>query len=63
MVEGAIKFFDNKKNFGFISGDDGKDYFVHRSGVAGGNPREGDRVTFDTEEGERGLKAVNVKVQ
>lgn len=50
------------KHFGFIAGEDGKEYFVHESGLAAGTSlSENDSVDFDTEEGERGLKAVNVK--
>ena len=63
MVEGTVKFFNSTKNFGFISGDDGQDYFVHRSGIVGEKTvREGDRVTFDLIEGDRGPKASNVKL-
>ena len=61
MTEGTVKFLNNSKNFGFISGDDGKDYFVHKSGVTGGDIKEGDRVSFDVVSGDRGPKAENVK--
>ena len=62
MVEGTVKFFNASKNFGFINGDDGNDYFVHRSGIEGEkNINEGDRVSFDVVEGDRGPKAENVK--
>jgi len=62
MVEGTVKFFNRMKSFGFINGDDGKDYFVHESGIAGGGSiNEGDRVSFDIVEGDRGPKAENVK--
>ncbi|MFH1836408.1 MAG: cold shock domain-containing protein [Methanobacteriota archaeon] len=61
MVEGTVKFFNRMKSFGFINGDDGKDYFVHESGIAGGKTiNEGDRVSFDITEGDRGPKAENV---
>ena len=64
MVEGTVQFFNDRKNFGFISGDDGKDYFVHESGVVGDESlREGDRVSFDVVQGDRGPKAENVKKQ
>lgn len=62
MVEGEVKFFNVTKNFGFITGDDGKDYFVHRSGIDGQKDlREGEKVSFDIVEGDRGPKAENVK--
>ena len=61
-MNGVVKFFNKSKNYGFITGDDGKDYFYHVSGVEGGKIlNEGDKVTFDTEKGDRGEKAVNVK--
>jgi len=60
-MEGKVKFFNTMKGFGFISGDDGKEYFVHQSGLQEGvRLRENDSVTFDVEEGDRGPKAVNV---
>ncbi len=63
MVEGTVKFFNESKNFGFINGDDGQDYFVHRSGVEEGKRiREGDRVSFEVVEGDRGPKAEKVQV-
>lgn len=50
------------KGFGFISGEDGKDYFVHESALKEGTTiTEGDSVTFDVEQGDRGPKASNVK--
>lgn len=63
MVEGTVKFFNRMKNFGFINGDDGNDYFVHRNDVADGKDlNEGDRVSFDVVEGDRGPKAENVNM-
>ena len=60
-MKGTVKFFNETKGFGFITGEDGKDYFVHKSGVEGsGNLNEGDSVTFETEKGDKGLKAVKV---
>lgn len=60
-MKGTVKFFNRKKNFGFITGEDGTDYFVHATGLkAGVTINDGDSVTFDTEDGERGKKAVNV---
>lgn len=62
MPEGTVKFFNNMKHFGFISGDDGKDYFVHGSGIKEGTIiKEGDRVSFNTVKGDRGLKAEEVE--
>ena len=61
-MKGTVKFFNTKKNFGFIAGEDGKEYFVHQSALEEGvTLNENDEVTFDVEEGERGPKAVNVK--
>jgi len=60
-MEGTVKFFNRKKGFGFIAGDDGKDYFVHFTGLSKGTfLRDNDKVSFETDEGERGPKAVNV---
>ena len=60
-MEGKVKFFNEMKGFGFIAADDGKEYFVHISGLKEGTSlNEGDEVTFDVEEGDRGPKAVNV---
>ena len=60
-MNGTVKFFDSGKHFGFIAGEDGKEYFVHESGLAEGvSIAENDAVTFDVEEGDRGPKAVNV---
>jgi cold shock protein len=62
-MEGTVKFFNRKKGFGFITGDDGKDYFVHVSALAEGTfLRDNDRVSFDSGEGERGSKAENVQL-
>lgn len=60
-MKGKIKFFNELKGFGFISGEDGKDYFVHSSGlVAGIKVKEGDAVIFEIEQGDKGPKAVKV---
>lgn len=63
IMEGTVKFFADDKGFGFITPDDGgKDVFVHTSACT--QPiTEGDKVTFDVEESDRGLKAANVKIQ
>ena len=60
-MEGKVKFFNSEKGFGFIIGDDKKDYFVHKSGLEGDiTLNEDDLVEFSMEEGDRGLKAVKV---
>ena len=61
MVNGTVKFFNRVKSFGFIAGDDGKDYFVHASGLNPGvTIDEGDKVSFEVVEGEKGPKAEKV---
>ncbi len=59
-MKGTVKFFNGPKAFGFIAGEDGKEYFVHESGIKKGPIDEGDEVTFDVEQGDKGPKAVNV---
>ncbi|MFH0867915.1 MAG: cold shock domain-containing protein [Candidatus Woesearchaeota archaeon] len=60
-MKGTIKFFNVMKGFGFIAGEDGKEYFVHKTGLQEGvTLNENDTVTFDVEEGDRGPKAANV---
>ena len=60
-MEGKVKFFNNMKGFGFIAGDDGKEYFVHKSGLTEGTTiTEDDEVTFEVVEGDRGPKAEKV---
>jgi len=60
-MKGTVKFFNVMKRFGFIAGEDGKEYFVHKSGLKEGTIlQENDAVTFDVEEGDRGPKASNV---
>ena len=61
-MNGKVKFFNETKGFGFIIADDGKQYFVHSSGLEPGvSLNENDSVTFDVVEGEKGPKAVKVK--
>ena len=65
MAEGVVKWFSDKKGYGFIAQEDGPDIFVHHSGInAEGfkSLREDDRVTFEIEEGQKGPSAVNVTV-
>jgi CspA family cold shock protein len=60
-MKGKVKFFNEMKGFGFIAGEDGKEYFVHQSALQEGvTLHENDAVTFDVEQGDRGPKAVNV---
>jgi len=60
-MKGKVKFFNRSKGFGFIAGEDNKEYFVHESGIKQGSIDENDEVEFDVEEGDKGPKAVNVK--
>jgi len=62
MNNGTVKFFNESKGFGFIKDANSvKEYFVHSSGLKD-EIRENDEVTFDLEEGKKGLNAVNVKL-
>ncbi len=62
MSNGTVKFFSNARGYGFITPDDGsKDVFVHVNGLTD-EISEGDKVTFDVEEGPKGLNAINVKI-
>ena len=65
MANGIVKWFNDSKGFGFIEQEDGPDVFVHHTAIVATGFRslsEGDRVTFDIEEGPKGLAATNVKV-
>lgn len=65
MANGIVKWFNEKKGFGFIEQEDGPDVFVHFSGINSAgfkSLKEGDEVTFDTEQGQKGPRAVNVTV-
>ena len=59
MKNGVVKFFNDAKGFGFIKDENGQDIFVHVSGLKE-EIRENDNVTFDVQEGKKGLNAVNV---
>ncbi|MFO7983032.1 MAG: cold-shock protein [Desulfuromonadales bacterium] len=63
MAEGTVKWFNEAKGFGFIEQEDGPDVFVHFSGIQGEGFKtleEGDRVSFDITEGQKGPQASNV---
>ena len=65
MANGMVKWFNDRKGYGFIEQEDGPDVFVHHSGInAAGfkSLNEGARVTFDIEQGNKGPAAVNVNV-
>ena len=62
MQEGTVKFFNNSKGFGFIkSSETVEDIFVHNSGLTD-DIREDDKVQFNTEQGRKGLNAIDVQV-
>ena len=60
--EGTVKWFDPQKNFGFIGREGKNDVFVHANALNGLPIKEGDKVKFDVEEGEKGPSAVNVEM-
>ena len=65
MANGIVKWFSDKKGYGFIEQENGPDVFIHHSNInAQGfkSLKEGDRVTFDIEQGQKGPTAVNVSV-
>jgi cold shock protein len=62
MKTGKVKWYNAKKHFGFITGDDGQDIFVHSSDVPPDMElKEGDKVQFEVGEAPKGQKAINIK--
>ncbi|MCK8602881.1 cold-shock protein [Desulfoferrobacter suflitae] len=64
MAEGRVKWFNDKKGYGFIAADSGKELFVHHSSIEGEGFKsleEGQRVSFEEERGAKGPQAVRVK--
>jgi len=65
MANGVVKWFDERKGYGFIQREDGPDLFVHFSGINGAgfkSLKEGDKVSFEVEQGKKGPAAINVTV-
>jgi CspA family cold shock protein len=65
MAKGQVKWFDQKKGYGFITQEDGDDLFVHYSAIDGDGFKtlnEGDEVEFEISQGKKGLQATNVTV-
>lgn len=61
MHTGTVKFFNDAKGFGFITGEDNEEIFVHVTGL-NQDIRENDKVSYEKENGKKGLNAVNVSV-
>ena len=63
MAQGTVKWFSDSKGFGFITSEDNGDVFVHHTSIQGTGFKtlaEGDKVSFDIEQGTKGSKAINV---
>ncbi len=61
-MKGTVKWYNARKGYGFIQGEDGKDVFVHRTAIPLGTfLNEGDEIEYELEESDRGPKAVNIK--
>jgi CspA family cold shock protein len=61
MKKGTVKFFNDAKGFGFIKEENGQEIFVHATGL-NEDIQENDQVSFDTEEGKKGMSAINVSL-
>jgi CspA family cold shock protein len=61
MKKGTVKFFNEAKGFGFIKEENGQEIFVHVTGLKD-EIRENDEVVFETENGKKGLNAINVQL-
>ncbi|MBP5342973.1 cold-shock protein [bacterium] len=62
-MKGTVKWFNNDKGYGFITGEDGKDYFAHYTKIQGEGFKtieQGHTVSFDVDDGPKGLNAVNI---
>ena len=65
MPQGTVKWFNDTKGYGFIQADDGQDVFVHQTEIQSEGFRslkEGQKVEFELTQGDKGSKAVNVKI-
>ena len=61
-MKGKIKWYNSRKGYGFIEGEDKKDIFVHRDSIPDGTYlNEGDQVEYETEDSDKGPKATNIK--
>jgi len=60
-MKGKVKWFNPRKGYGFILGEDEKEYFVHQTELPDGYVKENDEVEFESEETEKGLNAKSVK--
>ncbi|WP_040214536.1 cold-shock protein [Clostridium polynesiense] len=64
-MNGTVKWFNSEKGFGFITGEDGKDVFAHFSQIQGDGYKsleEGQKVTYDVVQGQKGLQAENIVI-